>query len=84
MKLVLVDWVDSHSGRGWRNFDELKETATPLYCRSVGWLLTETKGCFVLVPHIYAEKNGAIVHQGCGDMTIPKRAVGKITVLRTT
>ena len=63
-KLVLIEWVDSHSGRGWQSLDELKDKAEPLYCRSVGWLVKETRDCKVIVPHISGEKNGDIVLQG--------------------
>src|SRR3990167_1987320 len=31
--LVLVEWVDSHSGKGWRPLDEIAEGAGPVYCR---------------------------------------------------
>ena len=38
MKLVLVEWLDSHAGRGWQDFERIEEAAEPLHCRSVGWL----------------------------------------------
>jgi len=84
MKLVLIEWIDSHAGRGWKSMDELEETAEPLYCRSVGWLLKETKDCKVLVPHIGGEENGNIIIQGCGDLTIPIKAIIKTTTLEDT
>lgn len=82
MKLVLVEWTDSHSGRGWQTVDELKRAAEPLYCRSVGWLVLERKDCRVIVPHIAGEKNGNVILQGRGDLTIPTKATVKVTVLR--
>ena len=82
MKLVLIEWVDSHSGRGWRDLDEIKEECRPLYCRSVGWLLAEKDGCKIIVPHVYDDKNGNILLQGCGDIAIPNEAIRKITVSR--
>jgi hypothetical protein len=82
MKLVLVEWLDSHAGRGWQDIESVERAAVPLYCRSVGWLVRETKDCKVLVPHISGEKNGTTVLQGCGDLTIPTAAIEKITVLR--
>ena len=82
MKLVLVEWLDAHAGRGWQAKEQLEEAAEPLYCRSVGWLLSDNKKCKVLVPHIAGERNKTIILQGCGDMTIPTRAVVKMTVLR--
>ena len=82
MKLVLIEWVDSHSGRGWRTMDEVKEAAEPLLCRSVGWLAVDNEDCKVLVPHIAGERNGEIMLQGSGDMTIPAVAIEKVAVLR--
>jgi len=80
MKLVLIDWIDSHSGRGWQAVEQLETTAEPLYCRSVGWLLKESNGCKVIVPHLAGEKQGCF--QGCGDITIPNKAILKTTILR--
>lgn len=82
-KLVLIEWLDSHSGNGWQALDKLNEKAEPLYCRSVGWLITETEGCKVIVPHIAGEQNGDIILQGCGDMAIPTKAIVKVKLLKT-
>jgi len=80
-QLVLVEWVDSHSGRGWRDLDELDDVAKPLFCRSVGWLMAETEQCKVIVPHISGEENLDIMIQGCGDMAIPTKSIIKVTPL---
>jgi len=82
MKLVLIEWLDSHSGRGWQDVERLERAAEPLHCRSVGWLLVDGKNCKVIVPHISGEKNGNTILQGCGDLTIPTAAITKLTVLR--
>lgn len=82
MKLVLIEWLDSHSGRGWQTTEQLERGAEPLYCRSVGWLVAERRDCKVIVPHIAGEKNGNIMLQGCGDLTIPTAAIARVTVLR--
>lgn len=82
MKLILIDWLDAHSGRGWHPMEEIEDAAQPLRCRSVGWLVSEAGNCKVLVPHIYGEKNDGIVIHGCGDLTIPNEAILKMTVLR--
>ena len=84
MKLVLIEWLDSHSGRGWQTTETLKQAAEPLYCRSVGWLFSENKDCKVIVPHIGGEKDGDAMMQGCGDLTIPARAIIKMTVLQAS
>ncbi len=82
MKLVLVEWLDSHSGRGWQDIDRIEGAAEPLYCRSVGWLVAENRDCKVLVPHMAGERNGDAMLQGSGDMTIPVKAIVKMKVLR--
>lgn len=81
MKLILVHWLDSHSGRGWRNLEDIKECAKVLPCKSVGWLAFEDDNCVTVIPHIYDEKSWNIYIQGCGEMTIPNEAIKKITVL---
>ncbi len=81
-KLVMIEWVDSHSGRGWQSLGELEEAAEPLYCMSVGWLIKETEQCKVIVPHISGEENGDIILQGCGDITIPKKAIVKESLIK--
>lgn len=80
-KLVLVEWLDSHAGRGWQDVERLDRAAVPLYCRSVGWLWSENKDCKVIVPHLAGEKNGNVM-QGSGDLVIPTKAIVKMTVLR--
>ena len=82
MKLVLVEWLDSHSGRGWQTPERLKLAAEPLYCQSVGWLLADKKDCKVIVPHIAGERHGDTMMQGCGDLTIPAASIIKMTTLR--
>lgn len=80
--LVLIEWLDSHSGNGWQNIEELEGKAEPLYCRSVGWLIKETEHCKVIVPHISGEENGNIILQGCGDIIIPTKAIVKEKLLK--
>lgn len=82
MRLVLIEWLDAHSGRGWQTMERLKNAAEPLYCRSVGWLVSDRNGCKVIVPHVSGEKNGTVSLTGCGDLTIPNKSIVKLTVLR--
>ena len=82
MNLVLIEWLDSHSGRGWQDMEKIESSAIPLYCRSVGWLVSEANDCNVIVPHIAGEKNGDIMLQGCGDLTIPTASIVKTTILK--
>lgn len=83
MKLLLVEWIDVHASNGWQSVDNLKESCAPLHCRSVGWLLHKKNGHVVIVPHLSGEKNGDIVVHGRGDLTIPEKAITKMTVLRS-
>lgn len=78
----MIEWIDSHSGNNWQSIEQIQKSCEPLYCRSVGWLVSEKNGCKIIVPHISGEKNGNIILQGCGDLTIPTKAVVKITVLK--
>lgn len=80
-KLVLVEWVDSHSGTGWRPLDEIESAAGPVHCRSVGWLVSEESGTKVLVSSVSGEANEDVRLYGCGDIAIPDDAVTKMTVL---
>jgi hypothetical protein len=82
-KLFLIEWVDSHSGDGWRPLDEIAGAAEPVYCRSVGWLVSRRNGTTVLVSHVSGEANGNIRLFGKGDIAIPNRAIRKMTCLRS-
>jgi hypothetical protein len=43
MKLVSIECLDSHFGRGRQDFDRLEQAAEPLDCRSGGWVVREKK-----------------------------------------
>ena len=73
-KLVLVEWLDSRRGEGWVRLDELESTITR--CRSVGWLIAKDAESLTLAGHL-----GENPDQCCGDLTIPRRAIRKITPL---
>lgn len=83
-KLVLIEWLDSHSGRGWQPLDEIQHETEPAHCRSVGWLVAQNKKSAVLVPHISGEKNGDLRLFGRGEITIPTKAVVRMTVLKAS
>ena len=75
MKLLLIEWVDScGDGTRWRELDEIKKDR-PVRIRSVGWLLVETPESKTIVAHLGPD-------HGQGEMTIPKEAIKKTTVLR--
>ena len=80
MRLVLVEWVDSYGcSASWQDTDGV--TPSPLVCRSVGWLLHDADDCKVVVPHLSNRFHPGINQQGCGDMTIPVRAIVRMVDL---
>lgn len=81
MKLVLIEWVDSHSGKGWQPLRDIAANGESVRCRSVGWLVSESGGCKVIVPHISGGEKQGIVPYGCGDLSIPDRSIIKVRVL---
>ena len=82
MKLVLIEWLDSHGSKGWQTLEELELVDEPLKCRSVGWLFYDGADCKVIIPHIAGEKNTNIVHQCRGDLVIPTRAIIELTIIK--
>jgi len=73
MRLVLIEWVDSHVAiGGWKGLDGFCASAP--VCRSVGWLVKNDEDAKVIMPHLIQEQ-GDVPLQGCGDMTIPTCAV---------
>jgi hypothetical protein len=71
LRLVLVEWEDSQGvGQSWE-FLDANEPPEVLKCKSVGWLLYESKERITVLPHIAQTPRG----QGCGDMTIPRSAI---------
>jgi hypothetical protein len=81
VKLVLIEWEDSFGCSSRWQALEAAQSAKPLLCQSVGWLVHDGKECKVLVPHLTTEHQNA-GRQGCGDMTIPVRSIVKIKTLR--
>lgn len=81
MKLVLIEWIDSHSGRGWQALDDIKANASPVRCRSVGWLVADTKDTKVLVPHLSGVDDEGVRPYGTGDIAIPRRCIVRCRVL---
>ena len=82
MKLVLVEWVDSHSGRGWRTLDELKDECRPLVCRSVGWLVKRANRQVLLVASLNSENEKDLLTNGCSDTVIPTSCITRMVELR--
>jgi hypothetical protein len=83
MRLVIVEWLDSFGcWANWQpmNLDE-SPSPEPILCRSVGWLAYDGKKCKVIVPHISEDDPTQSKRQGCGDMTIPTKAIISISSL---
>ena len=80
LNLVLVEWLDSHSGKGWQPLSDIARNGDSVHCRSVGWLVSKTKTHVVIVPHLSGEADG--VPYGCGDLSIPKAAIIKMRVIQ--
>jgi len=82
MDLVVVEWIDAHSGKGWQDLHEIQDHIGPLYCRSVGWVVAKTAKYLMIVPHLSGERNGNVTVCGSGDLAIPISTIVKKTVLR--
>lgn len=85
MRLVLVEWMDSFGcSANWQPLDTESLSPKPILCRSVGWLAHNGKDCKVIVPHISEVSPEEEKKQGCGDMTIPCKAIIKISTLEVS
>ena len=76
MRLVLIEWEDSHADGSWCQIGNGIEDRA-LICRSVGWLVLDGEKAKVVAPHINEQEAGVPL-QGCGVMTIPTRAVLRV------
>jgi len=79
MRLVLIEWQNSHADGSWCQIaNGMEERA--LVCLSVGWLVLDVENANFIAPHIN-EREAGVPPQACGVMTIPARAVLRITEL---
>jgi hypothetical protein len=77
MRLVYVEWLDSYGcSPEWERLSGCSPHL--LTCKSVGWLLHDGDDCKVLVPHVSLPRDSDSA-QGCGDMTIPTRAIVRMS-----
>lgn len=82
MRLVLIEWLDSFGcSTEWRGLKDI--SPSPNKCRSVGWLIHDGEDCKVIVPHISDPDHANATQQGCGDMTIPVKAIVSIVDLNS-
>ena len=82
MRLVLlVEWVDSYGcSPSWHGIDDPLPQPRIMTCLPVGWLAPDGEECTVLIPHV-AKVGGDEPEPGCGEITIPTRAVVRIADL---
>ena len=79
MRLVLIEWADSHTDGGWQRLDgELVDRAAT--CRSVGWLVLDGADVKIVAPHLSRPDEGVPL-QGSGVMHIPACAVLRVSDL---
>ena len=76
MELVLVEWLDSRRGEGWTRLDDLRDDLEATHCKSVGWIIARDSRSITLAGHVATKPE-----QCCGDMTIPAKAILKISTL---
>jgi len=83
-KLVLIEWVDSHSSTDrWNRVSDLEGRAKLLNVVSAGFLIKQTKDVVMLVSGKYAKSHDEeLVPWAHGDICIPRKAIKKIKVLK--
>jgi hypothetical protein len=75
VKLVYVEWVDSAAMTGtWNDLSTVRGKPQPFVCRSVGWVVSESRDYLQIAAHLAGEPS-AEPHQAGGDMSIPKAAI---------
>lgn len=79
MRLVLIEWLDSHVQGGWQQLDS-PFVDRALVCRSVGWLVFDGEAVKIVAPHLNEQEDGVPL-QGAGVMNIPTCAVLRVTEL---
>lgn len=79
--LVIVEWLDSHAGKGWQSKEQLDSAAQIVVCKSVGFLYHRDRICTVIVPHL-SDVSEESFGFGLGDMSIPAKAILRIRRLK--
>ena len=75
IECVYVEWDDSHANHGWTSFGALRNQTGQLICKSVGWIVHETKSHIHIVGHMCKEDTQYA--DGDGSMCIPKAVIKK-------
>lgn len=79
---VMVRWLDSYGPTGrWQEIGDIHPER--LVAVSVGWIVARNRESIVVVPHLI-DGNDRVAKQGCGEMTIPKKAILAVCPLSPT
>lgn len=81
MKLVMVEWYDSHNTGEWETFEDLETRCNVLLCKSIGWLVAEKNNAKLIVSHLNEGKKQGVISHGCGYMVIPDVAIKEMWIL---
>jgi hypothetical protein len=75
-----IEWEDSYGCSS--DWQEIHPEGEPqlMICHSFGWVIRQNKKCVVIVPHL-SQNIHAAPQQGCGDMTIPRASIRRMTRL---
>jgi len=76
MRLALVTWVDTHSGDDW---SEVPKSYSPLYVKSVGFVIQHNDGVIVVPNLIEAQEYSD--EQQYGRSMIPRGCIESIEYL---
>jgi hypothetical protein len=79
VQLVLVEWLDSRRSEGWTCLEDLLSNLAATHCKSVGWIIARDRSSLTIAGHLADDPE-----QCCGDMTIPAKAIIKISPLAVT
>lgn len=75
--IVLVDWVDSQSGRGWVYAGDAQ--TEPAECQSAGFLVHQNRRCLTISDAVHLDQGE--VEQVHKTMAIPRAAVRRVRTL---
>ena len=81
----MIEWLDAYGcSTEWRPIASL-DNEKAMVCKSVGWLNDDdapNREYVTIVPHLTTVGHPNAEEQGCGDMTIARRAI--LTVFKLT
>ena len=84
MKLVTIDWIDSHGSGNWQTKEDLETDCHAYRCRTVGWLVKQDKAYVVIASNILDLDHKDMKDyrfRGGNSMSIPKKCITKMMTL---